>query len=371
MNKKVFIYTLFSIILGLIVGSIILILNGANPINAYKVIFLGVFSNPKYISWTIVNSIPIILTGISVAFAFNTGLFNIGAEGQYIVGSIGAFLIGYLLKLPPIIHGLFALFMGAIFGGIWGGIVGFFKAKFKVNEVISSIMMNWIAFYFSNLLLNFSVFRRTSSDTTFSIQPTANIEFLKDFKTTEAGMEFFKHHTMLKEFFKPPINWGLFVAIIVAILIWYVLNRTTLGYQLKAVGFNKYAAEYGGININKNQVISMTIAGAISGLAGAIMVLGVNGNLILLASQEGYGFNGMAVSLIGLNNPILCIPAGFLFSGLNYGGGKLNAALNIPSEVIKVVIGTIIFFIAMPKLFDLFANYFKHIFSRNKEGSNE
>ncbi len=328
-------------------------INKINPLAAYKVIILGAVGKPSYISWTIINAVPIILTGVSVAFAFKTGLFNIGAEGQYIVGSIGALLVGYFFKLPPVIHPIFALMGGALFGGLWGSVVGYLKSRFSVNEVISSIMMNWIGFYLSNYMLGISILRKPSSDTTFSILPTANIEFLKSWKTSEAGIAFLQNHKMLKQFLRPPINWGMVVAIIVAFVIWYILKKTTLGYQLRAVGFNKYAAEYGGINIKRNQVISMTISGMISGLAGAITVLGVSQNISMMAAQQGYGFNGMAVALIAGNNPLACIPAGLLFAGLNYGGGKLNAALNTHSEVISIVIGIITFFIAMPKLLDL------------------
>ena len=364
-SKNRFFYTFISILLGLIFGSVILKISGTSPIEAYKVIFKGVFGKPSYVAWTMINAVPIILTGISVAFAFNTGLFNIGAEGQYIVGSIGAVLAGYLLKLPPVIHPIVALLCGAICGGIWGGIVGFLKSKFGVNEVISSIMMNWIGFYLSNYLLSFSFLRKPASDNSYSIQPTASIGILQKWKTSPEGLEFLKEHQFLKQFLRPSVNWGFILAIIIAVLIWYILNKTTLGYQLKAVGFNKEAAEYGGINIKRNQVISMTIAGALSGLAGAITVLGVAGNIGMMASQQGYGFDGMAVSLIAGNNPLGCILAGLLFAGLMYGGGKLTI-LGTYSEIIKIVIGIIIFFISMPKLLDLIQSKISR--KNNKDG---
>lgn len=350
-NRNRFFYTFVSILFGLIIGSIILLISGTNPLEAYKVIIQGIFGKPSYIAWTIINAVPIILTGISVGFAFNTGLFNIGAEGQYIVGSIGAVCAGYLLHLPPIIHPIVALLCGIICGGIWGAIVGYLKSKFKVNEVISSIMMNWIAFYLSNYMLSFSFLRKPESDNSFSIHPTASIEILKKWRLSPEGLEFLKNHEFLKKFFRANVNWGFLIAILVAILIWYILTKTTLGYQLKAVGFNKDAAEYGGINITRNQIISMTIAGALSGLAGAITVLGVSGNIGMMAAQQGYGFDGMAVSLIAGNNPLGCIPAGLLFAGLMYGGGKLTM-IGTYSEIVKIVIGIIIFFISMPKLFD-------------------
>ncbi|WP_455258349.1 ABC transporter permease [Peptoniphilus asaccharolyticus] len=358
-NKNRLFYTVVSVLLGFLFGSIILIINDINPLQAFKVIIVGALGKPSYISWVVVKAIPIILTGISVAFAFKTGLFNIGSEGQYIVGSIGAFLIGYLLKLPPVIHPIFALLVGTLFGAIWGGIVGLLKSKFKINEVISSIMFNWIAFYLSNYMLSLKTLRKVGTDTTYPIHATANIEFLGNWKRTDAGINFLMNHSILKQVLRPPLNWGIIIAIVVAILVWYIIKNTTLGYQLKAVGYNLDAAEYGGIDIQRNQVTAMSISGAISGLAGAIMVLGVAGNIGLMASQQGYGFDGMAVALIAGNNPLACIPSGLLFAGLKYGGGKLNSPLNTYSEVVDIVIGIIIFFIAMPKLLELISSLFK------------
>lgn len=352
-------YTVNSIILGLLFGAIILLSVKINPLEAYKVIFLGALGKPKFIGWTIVQGIPIILTGISVAFAFNTGLFNIGAEGQYIVGSLGAVIAGVVLDLPPIIHPIVALLVGVAFGLIWGGLVGFFKAKFGVNEVISSIMLNWIALYLNNWFLEMPFLRKPESDNSFSIADTADIRFLGNWKLSESGRAFLKEHDIIRGFLNPPIHWGILIAVLIAILAWYILKKTTLGYQLKAVGFNRDAAEYGGINIKKNIMTSMGIAGAISGLAGAITVLGVSHNIGILAAQQGYGFNGIAVSLIAGNSPLACIPAGLLFSGLTYGGGKLSSSLNTPSEIIDIIIGIIVFFIAMPKLLDIIQGFFK------------
>ncbi|WBW49717.1 ABC transporter permease [Peptoniphilus equinus] len=358
MKKNRMVYTLISVLLGFLVGSVIFLINDINPLEAYKVIVLGAVSKPSYLSWVVVKAIPIILTGISVAFAFRTGLFNIGSEGQYIVGSIGAFVIGYLLHLPPVIHAVFALLVGGLFGGLWGGIVGLLKSRFGINEVISSIMFNWIAFYFSNYMLSFDLFRKPGTDTSFEIQNTANIQILGNWKQSDAGIAFMQDNPVIRQILRPPLNWGLVLAVVTAIVIYYLIKNTTLGYQLKAVGYNPLAAEYGGIDIRRNQVVSMGISGFISGLAGAVTVLGVSLNIGVMASQEGYGFNGMAVALIAGNNPLLCIPAGLLFAGLNYGGGKLNSALNTYSEVVNIVIGIIIFFIAMPKLLDIIGGFF-------------
>lgn len=357
MKRNRFLYTVLAIVLGIIIGSIILIVSGTNPIEAYKVIFFGAFGKPKYISWTIVKAVPLILTGLSVAFAFNTGLFNIGAEGQYIVGSIGALVVGLLLDLPPVLHGLVAILAGALCGYIWGALVGILKAKFQVNEVISSIMMNWIAFYLSNYLLSFPLLRNIESDNSYPIKKSASIKILGSWKASEAGKAVLANNKFLRDILNPPVNFGIIIAIIAAIVIWYILKKTTLGYELRAVGFNQKAAEYGGISINKSIVTSMGIAGILAGLAGAITVLGVSGNIGIMAGQEGYGFDGMAVALIAGNNPLGTIPAALLYAGLTYGGGKLTT-IGTYSEVVNIIVGIMILFIAMPKLLDMIRFFF-------------
>lgn len=357
MKRNRFLYTVLAIVLGIIIGSIILIVSGTNPIEAYKVIFFGAFGKPKYISWTIVKAVPLILTGLSVAFAFNTGLFNIGAEGQYIVGSIGALVVGLLVDLPPVLHGLVALLAGALCGYIWGALVGILKAKFEVNEVISSIMMNWIAFYLSNYLLSFPLLRNIESDNSYPIKKSASIKILGSWKASEAGKAVLANNKFLRDILNPPVNFGIIIAIVAAIVIWYILKKTTLGYELRAVGFNQKAAEYGGISINKSIVTSMGIAGILAGLAGAITVLGVSGNIGIMAGQEGYGFDGMAVALIAGNNPLGTIPAALLYAGLTYGGGKLTT-IGTYSEVVNIIVGIMILFIAMPKLLDMIRFFF-------------
>ncbi|MDU2504208.1 MAG: ABC transporter permease [Peptoniphilus harei] len=375
MKRNRFIYTILAVVLGIIIGSIILLISGTNPVEAYKVIFLGAFGKPKYISWTIVKAVPLILTGLSVAFAFNTGLFNIGAEGQYIVGSIGALVVGLLLDLPPIIHGLVALLVGALCGYLWGAIVGILKAKFQVNEVISSIMMNWIAFYLSNYLLSFPILRSIESDNSYPIKQSASIKIAGVWKMSESGRAYLAQHKFLKDILNPPLNFGIIIAIIAALVVWYILKKTTLGYELRAVGFNEKAAEYGGIDINKSIVKSMGIAGILAGLAGAITVLGVSGDIGIMAAQEGYGFDGMAVALIAGNNPLGTIPAALLYAGLTYGGGKLTT-IGTYSEVVNIIIGIMILFIAMPKLLDMIKFFFTKWLKKDgknleKGGANE
>ncbi len=344
---------LISNLLGFLLGAVILLLAGFNPLEAYWVILKGIFSRPKYVSYVIIYATPLIITGLSVAFALRTGLFNIGAEGQYIVGAIMAAAAGYFFHLPLILHVPLAIGLAMIAGAIWGGLAGYIKARFGVHEVISTIMLNWIALYLSNFVITLKAFAAQGTGKTFPIQATARINILSDWKISEAGIEFIRSHKMLGDVLKSPINVGFIFAILLAILVWYVLNKTTLGYELRAVGFNPHAAEAGGINVKKSMVISMLFSGGLAGAAGAFQVLGVSHRIAKLATMEGYGFDGIAVSLIGNNTGAGSVFAGLLFGGLKYGGSKIQDVMQAPTEVINIMIGTIILFVAMPKLIRL------------------
>ncbi len=335
-------YTLLSIVLGFLVGAVILSIAGFNPLKAYSVMIQGIIGKPRFIAWTIVYATPLILTGLSVAFAFRTGLFNIGAEGQYIVGSMAAVLVGYFFNGPAIIHIPLAILAGCLAGAIWAAIAGFLKAKFGIHEVISTIMLNWIALYLSNFATTVDGFSLPDTEASHSIKDTASIaiSFLKPLVGTAK------------------VNWGIIIALIAAVIVYYIIFKTTLGYELRAVGYNKNAAEYGGINVNKSIVVSMAIAGALSGLAGVTQVLGVSQKITILAAAEGYGFDGIAVSLIGANSPIGVVLAGILFGGLKYGGSKLQT-IGAPPEVVSIVIGSIIYFIAASLIVKVIINKIK------------
>ncbi|WP_425448556.1 ABC transporter permease [Dethiothermospora halolimnae] len=363
-------FTLISIVFGLIVGAIALKIAGFSPIEAYKVIFDGVFGRPKYISYTIVYATPLIITGLSVSFAFRTGLFNIGAEGQFIVGSLVAAAVGLFWDLPIVLHAIVAILLGALAAGLWGAIAGYLKSRFGVHEVIATIMLNWIALYLNNYFIMFEGFKRPQGETTMDIQQSASIGILEKWKYSKAGREWLKDSPILRDIFGSPVNLGIIIAIILAVIVWYILKKTTLGYELRAVGFNKYAAEYGGINVKKSMVTSMFIAGALSGIAGTIQVLGVNKHVSVLAAMEGYGFDGIGVALIGGNTAIGSVLGALLFGGLKYGGSKLNYALRAPSEIVSIVIGTIVFFVAIPKFIKWIGKPLNNItkYSRRKRG---
>ncbi|MBF0298112.1 MAG: ABC transporter permease [Oligoflexia bacterium] len=343
--------------MGFIIAAFVLKVGGFDPFEAYKIMFLGIFSKFSYISYTIIKSTPIILTGLSVAFAFKTGLFNIGAEGQFIAGATATAVAGYFLNFPSFIQIPTILLIGALAAALWGGLAGFLKSKFNIHEVISTIMLNWIALYLQNYIVMLPGFRKPDTEASYDINASGSITILEDWKYSEVGVAFTDAHQFIGDFLRPPFNAGIFIALIAAIIIYYILNKTTLGYELKAVGFNKHAAEYGGINVRRKMITSMAISGALAGLAGSLHVMGVSKNISILATMEGYGFDGIAVALIGSNSPIGCVLSGFLFGGLKYSGAKIQSAMEAPSEVINIMIGVIVFFMAIPKLFKIISEF--------------
>jgi simple sugar transport system permease protein len=357
--NPIVVFTALSIFLGLVIGAIVLAAVGYNPFEAYGIIVKGIFSKPKYIIYTITKSTPIIITGFSVAFAFRTGLFNIGAEGQFLVGSIAATLAGYFLHLPFLVHAFVAFFIAIAAAAIWGGLAGYLKASFGVHEVISTIMLNWIALYLNNYLVMLPSVKRPHAEASHNILNTARIDLFGAWKVSAEGMAWRGTHPFFHDLLQPDIDPSIFIAVLLGILIAFILKRTTLGYELRAVGFNKEAAEQGGINIKKNFVLSMAIAGALAGAAGALNVLGMARESVNLANMEGYGFDGLVVALIGSSTPVGCFFSGLFFGALKYGGAKLQSTLGAPREIINIVMGTILFFVAMPKLIQLLRSWRK------------
>jgi simple sugar transport system permease protein len=352
-------FTLFSVLTGLLVGAVVLRISGYNPVQAYRVILDGIFSRPSYVAYTIIYSTPLILTGLSVAFAFRTGLFNIGAEGQFIIGALGAALAGAFLNLPPVIHAIVAALAGIAAAAIWGGIAGFLKARFGVNEVIATIMLNWTALYLNNYVVTLPGIKRPAATATAFILDSARIEILPLWKMSEAGRAWRMAHPFWHDILRTPLNAGILIALFLAFFCWWLLNRTTLGYELRAVGYNPDCSEHVGIDVKRRMISSMAIAGGLAGAAGALHVLGWTRQAAELAAMEGLGFDGIAVALIGGASPIGCIPAGLLFGALKYGGSKLQFALRAPIEVVNIVIGSIVFFVAMPRLLQILARRLK------------
>lgn len=355
--KKPIASTLIAVLFGFIVAAVVLTVAGYNPWESFGALFRGIFAKPKYISNVIIKATPIILTGLSVAFAFQTGLFNIGAEGQYIAGAVVAVLVGVKLNLPAILQVPVVVLSGVLGGILFGWIVGYLKAKFGIHEVITSIMLNWIGLYLSNFVVASGAYHQPNSTSTYPVNPSSYTMLLPNWKVSEAGMAALKPHKWLYEMMlKTDVNFGFLIAVLMAALVWYLLYRSTKGYELRAVGFNRDAAEFAGINVNRNITDAMVIAGALAGLAGALAITGTAPHKIsTLAAFENNGFNGLSVALIAGSSPIGCVFAGLLFGGLLYGGQSVQQDVGAPTEIINIMIGTIVFFVALTKVVPVLA----------------
>ena len=349
--ESTFIHILLSIFLGFLVGAIFLKIMGLSVGAAYGRLLNSVTSL-KGFSYVIVYAVPYIVAGLSVAFSFKTGVFNIGAEGQFVVGSMAAVvtsLLGASLPKPILIPLCFLAAMAV--GALWGIIVGVLKTKWGINEVLSMIMFNWIAFYLSNFIAGIPAIKNEgTAEATKNIADNASLLFSKDF-IKSAGL-------------CPTANWGILMAIAAMLLVWFIIEKTTLGYELKAVGYNKYAAEYGGINVNRSILTALAISGALAGLAGALHLMGRSTRISIFSSQEGFGFAGIVVALIGCSNPFGVYIAGLFYGALMYGGTRLTL-VGASSQLINVIVGTVVFFIAISVIF----SNLKYLRRKPKTGS--
>lgn len=342
-----------AVVTGLILGAIVIIASGENPLTAYGALFAGSFGTPgaliegiqSYIATgetrlllraiypfteSLVTATPYIFAGLSVALGFRAGLFNIGAEGQFFIGALCSAFVGYSIKgLPMIIHLPLAILAGAAGGAIWGMIPGYLKAKFGAHEVVNTIMMNWIAFRLSDWLLN---------------GPMKSSGFRPVTPNVEASAE-------LPRLFADPLrfNVGFFLALLVAYLIYWFLFKTTTGFEIRSVGANPDAAKYAGMNIVKNIVLVMAMAGGLAGLAGSSQVLGVD-HWVGQGFSAGYGFDAIALALLGKSHPFGVVISALLFGFLRSGATNMQSRAGIPIDIISIIQGLVIIFIAAPAI---------------------
>ncbi|HET7629117.1 MAG TPA: ABC transporter permease [Bacillales bacterium] len=336
-----------SVVFGLIVGGIIMLAGGYNPLKAYVALFQGVVGGPYFIGETIRTITPLILTGLSIAFAFRTGLFNIGAEGQFIVGWFASVFIGITVHAPKVVHLPLALLAAAAVGALWGVVPGILKARWKVHEVIVTIMMNYIALHVTNEWIRHYL-KAENAERTNEIQQSASL-----------ASPFLQQVTDYSR-----VHYGIIVALCAAVVMWWILRKTTLGFELRSVGFSSDASKYAGMNVERNIVLSMTISGAFAGLAGAMLGLGTYQYMTInSAGFIGIGFTGIAVSLLGANTAAGVVLAAILFGSLEFGASNMQAQAGVPPEVIKTVMAMIIFFVG--------SSYFiRWLLGRFRKGEN-
>ncbi|PFH89374.1 ABC transporter permease [Bacillus sp. AFS088145] len=326
--KKGGIISLIAILLGLLAGALLILVTGNDPVEGFTYLFQGGLKDPERIGNTFATATPLILTGLSVAFAFRTGLFNIGAAGQMLFAGFCASAVGLTVDLPTLILVPIMVIVAFIAGAVWAFIPGLLKAKFNVHEVVSTIMMNWISYW-----------------TVYYLVP----QYFKGSTETESKMladaATLKMPFLSNLFGGSYINFGLFIAVIMVIVISFIINRTVLGYELKAVGYNRSAAEYAGISVNRNVILSMMISGGLAGLAGVVQFAG-NASLIQIGVLPTEGFDGIAVALLGMNTPVGVFFSAIFFGLLYSGKGFMSAMTSIPPDIADVIIAIIIYFSA-------------------------
>ncbi|MDP4551259.1 ABC transporter permease [Alkalihalobacillus macyae] len=328
-----------SVALGLLVGGIIMLVSGYNPIVAYAALFNGIFSNSYVLGETVRQMTPLILSGLAVAFAFRTGLFNIGVEGQLLVGWLASVYVGLQFEgLSPLVHIPLAILAAAVAGAMWAFVPGFLKAKYHVHEVITTIMMNYVALHVVNAIIR--TYLLAPGERTDQINQSASLQ--SSFLQTVTDFS--------------RLHYGFVVAIIGAIIMWFLLWKTTTGYELRSVGFNKYASEYAGINVQRNIILSMVISGAFAGAAGAMEGLGTYGYMTVMADFTGVGFDGIAVALLGANSAFGVVLASALFGGLKIGALNMQSVAQVPTQLVEIVIAMIIFFVASSYLIHWISN---------------
>ncbi len=323
---------------GFTVGSAIMLVSGFNPLDIFKSLVRAVLGwdiergtfNPRYIGEYLVAVMPLILTGLSVAFAFRTGLFNIGGEGQFLVGAFASVAVGILVKAPGVIHLPLALLAGFLAGALWGFVPGVLKAMFNVHEVVVTIMMNYTALYMTNYCLQKLPGGNSSRTPILPESATLKSEFLMELTN------------------KSRLHWGFIVVILMVLLFWFIIDKTTFGYELKAVGFNQEASKYAGMKVKRNISFSMALAGSFAGLGGSIVALGTFGYGRVLPAFENYGFDGIAVALVGGSTALGSVFGGFLLGGLK-AVQPLMQARGIPRDIAVIIISVIILFVAMQR----------------------
>jgi simple sugar transport system permease protein len=320
---------LIALVLAAAVSSIVVLALGESPLHIGSVMFSGSVGSLRSVANTLEEATPLILTGLCVAFAMRCGLFNIGGEGQLVVGAFAASWVGVKLAgLDPVSHVFLCILAAGAAGAIWATIAGALKARFGAHEVINTIMLNYIAFILTNYLVNMPYFKKPGQiPQTEDVLATAMLPRLG----------FLYRYTRL--------NLGFVLAIGAVVLVFIILEKTKLGFEIRSVGLNPIASRASGISVVRNTVVAMAVAGFLAGLAGSERVLGVHKHFIS-PFPFGYGFAGIAVALLGRNKPLGVLAAAVFFGALASGGAQVDMETNVPRELITVIQAIVIIFVA-------------------------
>jgi simple sugar transport system permease protein len=314
-----------AVLLAVLIGAIILFVSGANPIQAYAALLKGSFGSSSALARTLEKATPLVFSGLAVAFAFKAGLFNIGAQGQLLFGAITAAVIGFAVKgLPAVLHTSLALLAGAIAGGLYGAIPGALKTYTGAHEVITTIMLNYIAINFTDYLAD-GPLKDTSPGNivarTPAILDTARIPVI-------AG-----------------VPLGFLIALVMAVIIWWLLWSTTIGFEIRTVGLNPNAARYAGMKVAFTVIITMVISGLLAGMGGSVETLGVVGRY-QPGFNVGLGFDGITIALLGRTHPFGVIPAALLVGAMKAGASQMQFSAGVAKEITDVIQALILFFVA-------------------------
>ena len=336
---RVLLIPVLALVTSLALGALVMLLFGDDPILAYQGLFQGAFGSGRAWSSTIRKMIPLILTGLSVAVAFKAGLFNIGASGQFVMGSVFSVAVGIHFEgLPMYIHLPMAILAGMLGGMIWGAIPGFLKVTTGAHEVIVTIMLNYVAALFGG----WTVYAGgTQGQTPGPLwDPTA-----RAISETPDVL----HSAQIPWIFGPPyrVHFGVLLALLAVLIIWWLIYKTTVGFEIRTVGQNPKAARYAGIRVEKTVVLTMAIAGGLAGLAGTVETLGLNHKF---APEFGgqVGFDGITVALLGQTHPVGVVFASFLFGALDAGAAKMQFESGVAADIIQVIQALVLAFVAAP-----------------------
>ena len=323
-------------LIALAFGAVLLLLLGVNPLEAYGALFRGAFGTVSGLTQTLAKATPLLLVALGICIAFRAGVINIGGEGQIILGAIAASAVALALpNLPGILLVILALTAGALAGAFWGGIAGVLKARFGVNEILSTVMLNAIALQLMNFLLRGPMLDPEQIAAGTNVPQSATLPL-------QVWLPRLVPRTLL--------HAGLILAIVLAVLVYIFLWRTTIGYRIRAVGLNPSAARYAGIPVKRYMALAMILSGAFAGLAGAVEVTGIHHRMIE-GLTGGYGFTGIVAALFGKLHPLGAIPASIIFGGLLVGADKMQRTVQVPSSLVVAVNGLIVLFVVASDYF--------------------
>lgn len=314
----------------LLVGAVMLLALRVNPLTAYGALVNGAVGSVSGLTQTLVKATPLLLVGLGITIAFRGGVINIGGEGQLIVGALAATALALAFPtVPGAILLPLTLLAGALGGAVWGGVPGLLKARLGVNEILTTIMMNQIAVQLANALLRGPMIDPAELAAGTQIAQSAQLP---------------EQVWLIRLVPRTLLHSGAIIAVVLAVLVYIFLWRTTIGYRIRAVGLNADAARYAGIRVPVYQALALILGGAFAGLAGAVEVLGVQ-HRMLEGLSGGYGFSGIVAALFGKLHPLGAIPASVLFGGLLVGADKMQRAVQVPSALIEALLGLVVLFV--------------------------